>query len=200
MILVLFFIIISLILILIFLILFSSIKITIQNLKLTNLEKNNKNYNIILSLIIFNKIRWLKVKFDNKKVKKIFKKMHLERVNIKEIERNIKLSDIKELINIKPKLESMDLKVKIGLTDVILTSYAVPVVCSVLAIVLPHITEQKNINNIFYEVKPVYNQNAYSIKLNTTINIKIINLLNSVYKIYRSKRKNVQDKNMLYNV
>ena len=200
MILVLFFIIIFIVLLAIILIIFSSIKITIQNLDYSNLKREKSNYKIIFSFNMFAKFRWLNIKLDKKKIQKMFKKMHLERITIKEIERNFRISDLKEIANIKPKLEFLDLKVKIGLEDIMLTTYAVPIICTILSIILPHITERKNIKDISYEIKPVYNKLVYNVKLNTTINIKIINLLNSVYKIYRARKADEQEKSISCNV
>ena len=200
MILVFLFIIIFIFLLAIILIIFSSIKITIQNLDYSNLKESKSNYKIIFSFNIFTKFRWLNIKLDKKKIQKMFRKMHLERITIKEIERNFKFSDLKEIVNIKPKLEFLDLKIKLGLDDVILTTYAIPIICTIIAIILPHVTDKKNIKNISYEVKPVYNKLVYDVKLDATINIKIINLLNSAYKIYRSRKAEAQEKSLSYNV
>lgn len=200
MILVLFFIIISIILIAILLIIFSSIKITIQNLNYSNLEKEKSKYKIIFSLNMFTKFKWLNIKLDSEKIQKLLTKMHLEKITIKEIEKNFKFSDLKEIANVKPNLEYLDLNIDIGLDDIMLTTYAVPIICTIFSIILPHITDRKNIKDISYEIKPVYNKFVYNVKLNTSIDIKILNLLNCAYKIYRARKADVQEKSISYNV
>lgn len=200
MILVLFFILILIALLIIVLIIISSITINIQHLESSNFEKINLKYKIVVSLTMFNKFKWINIKFDNEKLQKLFKKMHLEKITIKEIEKEFKLSDVKEIFNIKPRLQFLDLKIKIGLTDVILTSYTIPIICTIISIILPHITDNKDVKNISYNVNPIYNnKNVYSVKLNAIINIKVLNLLNSLYKIYRNRKKDMEERNLSYN-
>lgn len=198
MILVLFFcVIVILVMLIVILLLLSTIRVKVKDFELSNKKHIEPNYEIIISLILLNKLKWISIRLNNAKMRKMYTKMHLERIDIKELEKNIKPSDIREIINIKPKLTHLNLKLKLGIEDVILTSYIVPIFCTFICIVLPHVTEKKNIGNIKYKIEPVYNQNMYHIKLGTIIEIKMINVLNSVYKIYKSKKEKTKAKNKI---
>ena len=182
--------------ILLIFILLSSLNIKINNYNKTNLKKEKNNYELILSLYLLNKFKWLSFKFDKKKLHKISLKMHLDKIDIKKLERDFKISDIKNILKIQPKLTFLDLDFKVGLEDIILTTYLIPIISSILSIILPFVTENKNVKNIKYKIEPIYNQkNLYYLKISTSVEIKIINLLNSIYCMYKSRKKDVPNRN-----
>lgn len=184
--------------------LLSTIKIDLENFEATNKQHIKQNYEVAISLNILNKLKWINFRLNAKKMKRLAIKMHLEKIDIKKLEKDLQFSDIQEILKIKPKISSLNLKIKIGIEDVVITSYIVPIICTAISLVLPHITEKKNMGNIKYKVEPVYNQNAYHIKLDTTLEIKLINVLNSAYRIYKSRKlsseKNKTDKMAVTNL
>ena len=154
----------------------------------SNTEKSN--YLLIFSLYFLNRIKFLSIKFDRKKMEKLITKMHLEKVDIQKLEREIKLSDIKEVINIKPKVSYLNLDIKVGVDDVLVTTYIVPILCTVFTLILPRVTKKENVNDIKYVVEPIYNNgNVLHLKLESNIELKIINILNCIFRIYRRKKK-----------
>lgn len=183
-----------------FLIIFSTLKIEIKNFKTSNLTTNKEKstftnskkyskYEVNIALEILNKLKYFSLNLNSRKIKKITLKMHLDKTKIKELEREISISDIKEVMNIRPKISYMDLKLKLGIDDVLLTTYSVPIISTLISILLPYTVEKKDVNNIKYEVKPIYNNgNVYDMKLNIGVKIKVIKILNAVYKIYKSKK------------
>lgn len=183
-----------------FLIIFSTLKIEIKNFKISNITTNREkttctnlkkysNYEVNIALEILNKLKYFSLNLNSRKIKKITLKMHLDKTKIKELEREISISDIKEVMNIKPKISYMDLKLKLGIDDVLLTTYSVPIISTLISILLPYTVEKEDVNNIKYEVKPIYNNgNVYEMQLSTGIKIKVIKILNAVYKIYKSKK------------
>ena len=188
MVLVLFFLIILVMLIIIFTI-FSTIRLELKNVQFSNLEKNKK-YIIKISSYLFNKIKCFSLKINNNKLKKISKDLHLEQIDIKKIEKDFKISDLREITNIKPKVSYLNLEMKIGIEDVILTSYIIPIICTILAIILPHIVNRNREKYIKYNILPIYHsKNEYDIKFNAVLEIKIINILISAYKIFKSRKK-----------
>lgn len=218
MVLVLFFIALLIIIMLILtVIIFSTIRISIKDLKIsTNNIKNqtmdnttykddaNKcnsntdksNYIIIFSLYFLNRIKFLSIKFDRKKMEKLITKMHLEKVDIQKLEKEIKLSDIREVINIKPKVSYLNLDIKVGVDDVLVTTYIIPILCTVFTLVLSRVTKKENVNDIKYVVEPIYNNgNVLHLKLESNIELKIINILNCIFRIYRSKKNEICAKN-----
>lgn len=185
-------------------IILSNLQIQIINFKLDNIQHLSPKYIINISLKLFNKIKWISINLDNNKIKRILNKIHLEKINIKEIEKNINLEEIKQLIDIKPKILSLDLNIQIGLENVILTSFLIPIICTIISIVLSKLLDLKNmddidnmdeINNIKYIVIPIYNRgNIYNIQLNTIVNFKITTAIKSMYRIYKINKKNKEER------
>ena len=64
--------------ILILLLCLSTIRVNVNKLKLSNIDSNYgeniKDYSINISMCVFNKIKWLSVNLNDKKIKKIQKK------------------------------------------------------------------------------------------------------------------------------
>lgn len=176
-----------------FVIIFSTLKIEIKKFKISNLEKSKENtfiYEITISLEILNKLKYFSLNLNAKKIRKITLKMHLDKTKLKELEREISLSDIKEIANIKPKISYMDLQLKLGIEDILATTYAVPIISTLISILLPLLVEKENLKNIKYEIKPMYNMgNMYDINLDIGIKVKILKVLNTAYRIYKSKKK-----------
>ena len=182
-------------------VLLSTIKIELKNFNISNLKIKRTNYKLIFSLSFLDKFKWLSFKLNKRKLNKIRLKMHLDRIDIKKLEKDFKISDIKELLKIKPRLTSMNLKLQVGLEDIILTTYIVPSICTLLSVILPGVTRRNDIKNIKYVVEPIYNHgNLYYINLDSNIEIKMLNLLNSIYGIYKNRKKNVPNKNNYRNI
>ena len=192
-----------------FLIIFSTLRIDIKNYEISNIyvnsnesikeiknacssyEKKNAKYKLNLSLNVLDKIKILKLKLNNEKIKKIVLKMHLDKTKIKELEREIGINDIKEITKIKPQISYMDLNIKIGVDDVLLTTYIVPIICSAISMLLPLVIEKNKTNKIKYIVTPMYNKgNVYYIKFDAGIKIKVMQVLKFIYKIYKNRRIN----------
>ena len=103
---------------------------------------------------------------------------------LKEIKEIFTVEDIK---NLKLELMYLNVKVKIGLEDVILTSSLVFIISTAISILLPHIIKTYNSGNYIYEILPLYvNKNSYYIKLHCIIQLKIVHIINIIY-IYLKK-------------
>ena len=186
------------VILLIILTILSTVKIKINNLEAMNQKEFAHNYKVELEL--FGKIKWLKFKLNENKLKKLSTKMHLERIDIKQLEKDLKLADIKEILGIRPKISYMNLALKVGVDDVLLTTYLVPIISTFLAILLPYAVESENIKNIKYKIEPVYNNFFYSVKLDITLDIKIISALNCAFKLYQNKKTQEKKNNIKCNV
>lgn len=179
--------IITIIALIIIFILVSTIRIDIKKVRISNTVKAKQNYEIKISAYLVNKLKWISIRINKIKIQKIAKKMNLEKIDIQKLEKNIDLYDIKQIFNIKPKLRCLNLEMSLGVEDVILTTYLIPIVSTVISIILPYITKESKIKDIKYKILPIYNnQNVYDLKLDTTIEIKMINVLNAMYKIYKN--------------
>lgn len=168
----------------------------IANIETLNTNENNisyinKDYKVIISLLFLNKVKWISLHLNRLKLRKIYTKMHLERIDIKKIEQDFKLSDIKEIIKIKPNIEKLKLHIDIGLDNVILTSYIIPLICTILSIILSKNVKMQDLGEIEYIVNPIYNQgNKYNIKLSSVLRVKMVSILMTIIKIYKKSRKN----------
>ena len=183
-------IIIFIIILLNFVLLASTIRFRIENFEIANVKHIEPKYKVVISLKLFNKIKWLSFSLNSKKIKKMYTKLHLEKIDVKKIEKELKFSDIQEFLKIKLDLTHLNMKLSLGIDDVIITSFIVPIISSIFAIILPHITKEKDIKNINYRIQPIYNMgNVYHIKVTTTFEIKVINILISVYNILKNRKK-----------
>ena len=146
MILVLIFLCIIIILFLFFLVLLlSSIKLEIKDFELSNItEITTKDYMIKMSINLFGKIKIFSIKLNSNKLKKIYSKSKLGKINLKEIKEIFTVKDIK---NLKLELMYLNMKLKIGLEDVILTSSLVFIISTAISILLPHIIKIYNSEN-----------------------------------------------------
>ena len=188
---ILFGIIVSLVFIL-FLILISTLKIEIKNLNLSNMEEDKKaNYIIKISLNLFNNVKWLWISLNSKKVSKLISK--IPKIDIKKIESDFKVKDIKVLKKLHTKISTFKLNAILGLESPITTAFLIAFLSSGISIILPHLIKKWNRENYEYSILPIYNnQNLYKIKLNCIIELKIVHIINVIY-IFIKKGKS--DKN-----
>lgn len=191
-------------------IIFSHIQIKIENLEISNIELDgrsvshikkgvlNTKYKFVISLYFLNRIKWISINLNNIKIRKIYRKMHLDRIDIKKLEKDFSIAKFKELIKIKPNIKKLDLQINLGLKNVITVSYIIPIICTVLSIILTKYVEKRNINNIKYEVNPIYNRgNVYYISLNTLVNFRMLDILETgirMYKISKNEKEKKQNK------
>lgn len=153
---------------------------------------------MIVSLLFLNKVKWFSIHLNSLKLKKIYNKMHLEKIDIKKLEQDISFSDIKEIIKIKPNIKKLKLNIDIGLESVILTSYLIPLICTVLSIILSKNVNLQDLNEIEYLVNPIYNKgNKFHIKLSSILRIRIASILKATLNIYKrnkNKKKELANK------
>lgn len=171
------------------LIIFSHIQLEINNFEISSKMNSNCKYEVTFSLYFANRIKWSTVHLDSLKMKKIYTKMHFEKIDIHKLEKDIKFSDIKEIIKIRPNIKKLKLKIDIGLENIVLTSYLIPLICTVLSVIFSKNVCEKDLDEIEYLVNPIYNEgNKYHIKLSGILNISILRILKSAIKIYKRKK------------
>ena len=74
------------------LIIASTLHIQIKNLSVSNMEpKNTNEYAIIFSLYLGNKIKWIWFRLNDKKVRKMYSKMQLEKLDFKKFRKDFNL-------------------------------------------------------------------------------------------------------------
>lgn len=198
---------IKLILIIIFTILVISLilitlkfKIEIVNLVIDSQTQGyiNNKYRIIIKIYTFNKIPIFKSKINQEKIQKILSnqkiKENIEKEKTKIIENKNAIDKelIKDMKNIKPKIEKIKLNIIVGTENAALTAFIIPVISTILALALKN-TLNNNQQHQFFKVQPIYrDQNLINIKLSGIIEIKMIHIINTIC-IVNKKRKG--DKN-----
>ena len=170
------------------LITFSTIRIQIENFELSNMEneKKPKNYKIKIALYLFNKIKWIWINLDDKKIQKISQKSKWTEVDIKKY---FDVKDIKLVKKLSPKISFLNLKVKFGTFDILATTYIVAILSTFIAVLLPYTIKKYKKENYYYEILPVYsNKNLYEIKLNCIIEEKMVHIISIVYALIKKRR------------
>lgn len=188
----LFFITISIILVNVIMLIFSSFKLIVTNLEINN--SNNKImpiYELKIAFYLLGKIKLFSFKINNKKTKKIlekdFIKQKIENIKIKSHEKSKKqkkfqIKILKQFIK-KLELESINLLIYVDTKNVILTSYFVAIISSIIPNILKENIKNFDSKHHIFKITPLYkNQNYIYIKLNCIINIKIVHII-SMYKL-----------------
>ena len=173
---------------LVLLITFSTIRIQVENFEASNMEnmKKPKNYKIKIALYLFNKIKWIWISLDNKKIQKISQKSKWNEVDIKKY---VDVKDIKLVKKLSPKISFLNLKVKLGTFDIVATTYLVAILSTFIAVLLPYTIKKYKKENYYYEILPVYSdKNLYEIKLNCIIEEKMVHIISIVYALLKKRR------------
>lgn len=191
-----------LVLLFIFFVLFSTVRLKIENFAISNLNREkienkeeSKTYNVIFSLYLFNKLKWLSFNLNSNRMKKIYNKMQLEKIDVKKLEQDFKLEDLKELKRLEPKVSMFKLDFKLGTESPILTSFLVFFISTVISILLPYVIKRCDKDNYKYNITPLYFQkNLYEIELNCIIEVKMVHIINIIYVLFKKRRVNKNER------
>lgn len=176
------------------------IKIKFKNFEFSsqNKEHVNKNYKIEITIYTFNFIPISRLKITNKKInkalsnEKIRKAINEQKTKIIENRKNIDIEAIKEIKNLKMKIDEMNLIISLGTEDAAITAFIIPIISTFIAIFLSRKVEKYNDNQKFL-IQPVYiNQNLIIIEFSGIFQIKMMHIINMIF-IVNKKRKG--DKN-----
>lgn len=173
------------------LIIASTLHIQIKNLSVSNMEpKNTNEYAIIFSLYLGNKIKWIWFRLNDKKVRKMYSKMQLEKLDFKKFRKDFKVKDLKELPKLQPKISYLNLDANLGVISPITTSFLVATIASIISIALPYLAKSIKKKRYIYNIKPLYyNKNLYKINLNCIIEIKMVHIINIIFILIKKGRK-----------
>ena len=199
----LFFILLLLVLLLFFLITLSTLKITIDNLYITNMSKQSnkktiKDYCFLIELFLFGKIKIFSSKITDEKIQRINKKLNIknriQNFNLKKLKGNFKLDKqtkefLKEanIINIS----KFNLNLEIGTENVIFTSFLITTISTFISIILSRTLEKEAIEDLKYKILPIYyNQNLIKINLDCIISLKIVHIIFIIFNLLKSNKLN----------
>ena len=173
------------------LIIASTLHIQIKNLSVSNMEpKNTNEYAIIFSLYLGNKIKWIWFRLNDKKVRKMYSKMQLEKLDFKKFRKDFKVKDLKELPKLQPKISYLNLDANLGVISPVTTSFLVATISSIISIAFPYLATSLKKERYIYNIKPLYyNKNLYKINLNCIIEIKMVHIINIIFILIKKGRK-----------
>jgi len=180
-----------------FLVLLSTFHLEIQNLSLTNMKKEriDKNYAIILSLYLFNKIKWISIHLNDKRLRKAYRKMQLEKIDFKKLEKDFEWKDLKKIKTLQPKISNLTLNMQIGVEDPVATTFLVASISSIISILLPYVATSMKKQNYEYMIAPIYqNQNLYKIQFNCIIQVKMVHIINVISSFLKKGRSDLNER------
>lgn len=152
---------------------------------ISNIQKSKDlNINIVYSFYLFDKLKWMRFKFDYEKLKRMAKLLENNKKLIKTAEKDFRFVYLKEVNIIKPNLLEFNLKASLGVFDYITTSYIVSIIGSIIGIILPHLVSEYRQDRYEYRITPIYsNNNYYDIRLDCRFDFKIIQIFKYILKV-----------------
>ena len=175
-------------------ILISTLRINIERLELSNEIPNTpiiKKLELSIGLYMFGKIKIFKKNINKEDIKKIQNSKRMEKIKnkiLKQSKENNKKQNVKMDIGIikylKPKLQKIDLELKLGTEDVILTSFLIVIISIAISIGLSQIIDKYDESKYKYKIIPNYNnKNSVKIFLKSIIDIKLVNIINILFRL-----------------
>lgn len=166
----------------------SKLQVKVYNLDISTEreERIKRNFEIYLSIVIFNKIEIFKTDIKKLKNKKINLGSVIKRAQ-KLQQRDSKQALLKDLIvslkNFEFEIKQADLKLEFGTEDAATTAILVGVISSILGIIL---------RNQKFTIKPIYkDKNILNLKLDCIFRV---NLIHYIYKTILKGRENNERK------
>lgn len=166
----------------------STLKIDVRELLLIN--KKLEKFEIIISLNLFNKIKWLKLKIDKAKVKKLQGSAKLKTLNkildtkvLRKYKnaRKILAKDWKHILKELNEfdIEKLNLKIKIGTENAATTAIITGTISAIIGIILA-----RKISNPRYDVEAVFiDKNYIYLSINCIIAVKLVHIINMNKKL-----------------
>ena len=178
----------------IIIILISNLKISVKKLEVSNETQNTpliKNIEISIGVYILNKVRIfnknineddLKSAKNSKRIEQIKNKL-LNGESVKEKKKNVKI-DIDILKRLNMNLKELNLELKLGTEDVLLTTFLITVISIIISMILARIIKKYDEKKYKYLIIPNYdNKNSLKIILNGIIEIKLVNIISILFKL-----------------
>ena len=181
----------------IFLILLSTFHIEIQNFHLTNMKEDilDKSYAIILSFYLGNKIKWISIHFNDRKLRKAYSKMQLEKIDLKKLEKDFRWEDLNTIKKLHPKISNLKLNMQIGLESPVITAFLVANLSSTISILLPYVATNMKKQNYEYTIVPIYqNENLYKIEFDCIIQVKMVHIINVISSFFKKGRSDLNER------
>ncbi len=125
-------------------------------------------------------------------MRRIYTNKKIEKIDLKKVKQTIPINieTLKIIKHLNLKIESLKLKINLGVEDAIITSYAIAAIASIISIILPHLVKKEDIKKIKYEVNPIYNTLMFNLSLDSIISLKIVHIIYVIYNLVKKGRDN----------
>lgn len=172
----------------------SNLRISINKLEISNETQSTpliKKFEMSISVYILNKVKIfnknvnesdLKNAKNSKKMEQIKNKL-LNGKSVKEKKKNVKM-DIDILKSLNMNLKELNLELKLGTEDVLLTTFLITIISIIISMALAKVIKKYDEKKYKYLIIPNYNnKNSLKISLNGIIEIKLVNIINILFKL-----------------
>lgn len=176
------------------------IRVNIKDIQVSNIDENQEKtelknkFCIEFQFFIFEYLKIAKIKFDNEKVKKIFKnvKYKMKDINMKkEIRKEIKNRKeiIKAFKNLKIKLKELNFNLGIGIEGITGTIGIFTTISTIVPILI-----RNNASKVQYTISPIYNiGNVINFWANSIVDVYLVYIIYAIYSInMKGRKKNVR--------
>ncbi|MBR1803086.1 MAG: DUF2953 domain-containing protein [Clostridia bacterium] len=169
----------------------STINIKVKNMASSNIKRiDNQSMKIIISLKAFDKITWFFISFNQEKLSKMQQKMKGRKIDINKLQEKFHWSDLKELKKLQVKIAKLNLLLKLGTENAVITAYVIGTLASIISILLPHMSVSRKQKDYYYQLIPLYeNQNVYEIQFDCIIQVKMVHIINTIYSFVKKKKR-----------
>jgi len=169
-----------------FVIALSYVEIEVKKFKFNSNYKKDKrveDYLIYMRFKFLNKITWMKLEYKKTNKNKIFNhKMINKVIDFKDVLR------IKYLKILNPRVQKIDLNLKVDVLDTVTTSLGVGIVSAVLSIILVNRIDNYNSKDYNYRITPIYGEKPQIIiTLNCIFTVKMVHIINIVYMLFKKR-------------
>lgn len=184
------------ILFLMIVVIFSKIRIEITNFRFDSQIKRhlNKNYEIKIKWYLFGLLPILTMKISKPKLEKMKIKEKIKQIDFIALEKTPTLNK-----QIFETIKAMDIGIKniylsitIGTESATLTSFLVPIISTVIAIILRK--RMRKFENQTFVINPIYqNQNLVKIDFSGIFEIKMRHIISIIYQFIKKGKKGVKE-------
>ncbi len=172
----------------------SNLRVSINKLEVSNEIENTpiiKKFEMSISVYILNKIKIFNKNINEYDLKSVKNSKRIEQVknkllngkSVKEKKKNVKMDiDILKRLNIN--LKELNLELKLGTEDVLLTTFLITIISIIISMALAKVIKKYDEKKYKYLIIPNYNnKNSLKIILNGIIEIKLVNIISILFKL-----------------
>lgn len=178
------------------LIIMSTISIRVDKLQISNYNTFNKleyDYIVYWELLFFNRLKILSIRIDKNKIEELKLNQKVQKIKLKNMRKELTSKDmIKDIIKeLKIELAKLNLDLKIGTEDVIITSGIIVLLSSLIGIIIAKFIRKYDKEKYKYQICPVYqNKNLINLNLNCIIKVKMVHIIYIIYVFVKKGRVN----------